>query len=229
MPILFYGDAHKNFAPLFGAVARTCPEHVVLLGDLDLQCPLRQAVAPVFAAGASVWWIPGNHDTHSEAQHDFLFADHPEGCLGGRVVRMECRDGALAVGGLGGVYREKVWDPDAGNGTAPPRFRTRADYVRMLGRGNDWRGGLPLRQRDTIFPEDHEQLSGLRCDVLATHEAPSTHRFGFRSIYGLAAAMHARMLVHGHQHTSYTAEINGVRVVGLDEAEAVIVEPGKLA
>ena len=39
-------------------------------------------------------------------------------------------------------------------------------------------GGLPLRRRDAIFPEDLTALGRLRADVLVTHEAPSSHRYG---------------------------------------------------
>ena len=58
MPILFYGDAHKDFAPLFDAVSRTRTEYVRLLGDLELEQPLHQALAPVFATGPRYYGCP---------------------------------------------------------------------------------------------------------------------------------------------------------------------------
>jgi predicted phosphodiesterase len=217
MSVLFYGDPHR-----VEAVSRARPEHVVLIGDLELDRPLKEKMASVIASGARVWWIVGNHDTHSEEQHDFLFADHPEGNLGGRVVELECSGGTVVVGGLGGVYRRKVWMP----GGEPARYQTRADYIRLMGRSNRWRDGLPLRQRDTIFPEDHASLARLRCDVLVAHEAPSTHIHGFQVIDELAEAMEAKLIVHGHHHDSYSVETGGIRVRGLGEAEALVIEAG---
>lgn len=73
--------------------------------------------------------------------------------------------------------------------------------------GDRWRGGLPLRVRDAIFPADVEALRGCRVDVLMTHEAPTCHRHGFVGIDMAAEACRARLVVHGHHHQSYAGGI----------------------
>lgn len=224
MPILFYGDPHGEFAPLFAAAAEHRPEHVVLLGDLELAVPFREQMAPLLSSGVACWYVLGNHDTDDERRYGFLLDDFPEGNLGGRVVELACRDGAARVGGLGGVYKGRIWKPGA-----EPRFRTRAEFVKAAGKGNLWRGGLPLGQRDTIFPEDHEILAAQRADVLVCHEAPSSHRHGHGGLDGVAAAMGARLVVHGHHHQSYEASVGGIRVRGVDGREAFALSPRELA
>ena len=74
--------------------------------------------------------------------------------------------------------------------------------------------------RDAIFPEDAAALSELRLDVLVTHEAPSSHRYGFAGIDRIAASCRARLVVHGHHHESYVgATSSGIPVRGLARAE----------
>jgi calcineurin-like phosphoesterase family protein len=89
-----------------------------------------------------------------------------------------------------------------------------------------WRGGLPLWHRDTIFPDDFDQLAAQRFDVLVTHEAPSSHQHGFAVIDQLAESGGARLIVHGHHHDSYAATLpNGIAVRGLGLAEPWLLPP----
>lgn len=229
-PVLFYGDPHKRWEPLFEEAARSSPEHVVIIGDLELERPFRETVAPLLSAGVRCWWILGNHDCHTEAQHDLLVADFPEGDLSGRVVTLSTSRGDVAVAGLGGHYKGRVFWPKEG-GEDAPRWPTRDEFLRQQGKGGRWRGGLPIRQRDTIFQEDHRRLSALRCDVLVTHEAPVSvgGDMGFGGIDDLGREMGARWIVHGHHHRSYVgASRDGISVRGLGGAETAGFDPASM-
>jgi predicted phosphodiesterase len=211
-PLVFAGDPHRNFTPILRACSALPPGVLVLLGDCDLPAPLAQVMAPALRAGWDVRWILGNHDTGTEAAFDHLTS--AEGDIGLRVVEV-C---GIRLGGLPGVFRPRVWVPRPEDG--PASFLTRAAFAAALRPGESWRGGLPLWHRDTIFPEDFEHLRRERLDVLVTHEAPSSHPHGFAAIDDLAAAVGARLIVHGHHHQSYSAVLpNGVRVKGLGIAE----------
>jgi predicted phosphodiesterase len=209
-PVLFAGDPHGNFSPILRACAASLPGTLIVVGDLVCPSPVADIFAPAIAAGWDLRWILGNHDTETEAAFDHLTGH--DGGLGLRVATI----GGLRFAGLPGVFRPRVWEPRDG----APAFRTRHAFQAALRPGEAWRGGLPLWHRDTIFPEDFERLSALRCDVLVSHEAPSSHAHGHAVIDGLAAACGARLIVHGHHHQSYAAELpNGIRVRGLGLAE----------
>ena len=131
----------------------------------------------------------------------------PEGFLGNRVWDV----GATQVAGLSGVYRGRIWRPGE-----EPRYATRRDWMRS--NRDCWDGGMPLQHVDTIFPEDHAILGRQRCDVLVTHEGPSSvHRdMGWQAIDDLAVDMRATWIVHGHHHHSSEGVLpNGVRVKSL--------------
>ena len=223
--LLFAGDPHGAFEPINRAADEMRPDGVVLLGDFDLDVPLDQALnAP---ARQVAWWIHGNHDCDRDFWHDRLFqSELADRSLHGRVVEL----GGYRVAGLGGVFREKVWHPDTG-----VRFASRRQFLYSMGRGNKWRGGLPLKQRASLWWEDYERLWGKRADILVTHEAPSCHRHGFKVLDELAEAMGARMIVHGHHHEDYQSELaSGIRVIGVglagvtSDAGQVIV-PGRVS
>ncbi|HYZ23163.1 MAG TPA: metallophosphoesterase family protein, partial [Rhodopila sp.] len=165
-PVLFAGDPHGNFSSILRACAALRPGTLILLGDCGCTRPLTEHLAPAIAAGWDVRWILGNHDTETEAEYDNLTAC--PGDFGLCVISVN----GLRIAGLPGVFKPRVWQPDEG----PPAFHTRAAFQAELQR--DWRGGLPLWHRDTIFPEDFARLGPERFDILVSHEAPSTHRFG---------------------------------------------------
>jgi predicted phosphodiesterase len=210
-PILFAGDPHRNFAPILRACAAGPPGTLILLGDCDLPAPLHQVFAAAIGQGWKVHWILGNHDTETEASYDNLTT--APGDLGLRVTTIA----GLRIAGLPGVFKPRVWHPAEGT---TPSFRTRAAFEAALRPGEAWRGGLPLFHRDTIFPEDFDRLAAFRCDVLVSHEAPSSHPHGFAVIDALADACGAALIVHGHHHQAYNALLpNGIRVRGLGLAE----------
>ncbi len=219
MTILFAGDPHRNFSPIVRACLALPPSTLVLLGDQDCARPMTEEMAAVIANGWRVHWILGNHDCETETAYDNLVGNHPEGDLGFRVVELD----GLRVAGLPGVFKPSVWHPRSEAGSEqidPPRFRDRVAFLAAQPKQRWWRGGMPLWHRDTIFPDDVDRLSQQKFDVLATHEAPSSHRHGFAAIDDLAASGGARLIVHGHHHDSYMATLpNGIAVRGLGLCE----------
>ena len=103
----------------------------------------------------------------------------------------------LTIAGLGGVFR-KPWNPRLREKIDPAE--TGEAYARKLGKGNLFRGGLPLRHRTTIFPADVAKLAEQQADVLVSHEAPGLHQFGFDVLTELAREMNVNHAFHGHLH-----------------------------
>ena len=223
-PIVIAGDPHGNFSPILRACGEQEPGALILLGDCELCVPLRHALGSLFALGWKVHWIIGNKDAETETAFDNLVTDYPEGDIGGRVIEV----GGLRIAGLGGVFKPRIWHPRAdraGDPIDPPAFSTRAEFLASLPVREHWRGGLPLWHRDSIFPEDFARLAQHRFDVLVTHEAPSCHRHGFAAIDRLAEVTATRLVVHGHHHESYAANLpGGVDVRGLTMAESWVLE-----
>lgn len=189
--IYFCGDTHGNFGHVIEAVERDRPEAVVFLGDLQAAKPLHVELAPILDK-TEVWFIHGNHDTDSEADHDNLFGSQlADRNLHGRVVEIA----GVRVAGLGGIFRDQVWMPPAA-----PRFDDPAAFLARCGKGNIWRAGLPRKHRSTIFPSIYRQLAAQRADILVSHEAPSAHPFGFAAIDELARGLEVTAAFHGHHH-----------------------------
>lgn len=222
-PLVFAGDPHRNFAPILRACAASPPGALVLVGDCDCDAPLPELLSPAIAAGWLVYWILGNRDTDTARSFDNLVGASPAGDIGGRVVEVA----GLRIAGLPGVFKPRVWHPIECN---PPQFHARSEFLGALPPSEHWRGGLPLWHRDTIFPEDFDRLRAHRFDILVTHEAPSSHRYGFTEIDVLARDCGARLIVHGHHHQSYEATLpHGIRVRGLGLAEPWAITPGDIA
>jgi len=209
-PLLFAGDPHGNFAPLLRACEAGVAGTLIIVGDLVCPAPVARIFAGPIAAGWTIRWILGNHDTETEAAFDNLTGH--DGDLGLRVSQI----GPWRVAGLPGVFRPRVWQPEEGAAS----YRTRAGFRAALRPGEAWRDGLPLWHRDTIFPEDIDRLAAQRCDILVSHEAPTSHAHGHGVIDDLAAGCGVRLIVHGHHHQSYSAVLaNGVHVRGLGVSE----------
>lgn len=199
--IMFFGDPHGEFAPVVAAVERLCPEAIVLLGDLQPRRPLHVELAPIMQR-TQIWFIHGNHDTDSDDDFDHLFgstlAAHN---LHGRVETVA----GYRVAGLGGVFRQKVWDP--AQPLAQAAFSSRDALLAQARRGkatalDGWRGGFSRKHHSSIFPSDVDALSQIRSDILVTHEAPSCHPRGFRILDEVALSLGAGLVVHGHHHQS---------------------------
>ena len=244
--ILLLGDNHGHFDHIIEAVRKHRPEAIIFLGDIEAQRPLEQELAQIMGL-TEVWWIPGNHDTDSVANHDNLFASAlADRNLHGRVVEIA----GLKVAGLGGVFRGEVWYPDRPN--APVNYESYAAYQknsepgrihaaaqhRAVRRGDmaevKARGKL-LTHRSSIFYADWLDLQGQRADILVTHEAPSCHPNGFEAIDNLARAMKVKASFHGHHHDrlnyqsqweSLGFQAHGVGFCGITDHFGGMVRPG---
>lgn len=209
--ILFYGDPHGDFEPLLTEVGTAPPSAVILLGDMEAPKPLDTILRPIFEQGIPVHWIAGNHDTDSHTVHDNLFHSGLAPInLHGKVVNVH----GIRIAGLGGVFREKVWNPN--NTDMPPPYMSRQAILANLPKHHRWRDGLPLRHRSSIFPEDYQDLLGQRADIVVTHEAPECQEHGFKAIGRLAGCLYAHRIVHGHHHVDYDSTlIGGISVRGV--------------
>ncbi|ETX26519.1 metallophosphoesterase family protein [Roseivivax isoporae] len=212
--ILFFGDPHGNWDPLYEALEER-PRAVIVLGDLA-EAKLdpsgvqraRDAFDAVLDAGAQLAFIVGNHDSGSDELWK-LVEDYDQYRIDGRVIDID----GLRIAGLGGVIRARLWP-----GEGEPRYATEAELIARTPRQERWRGGIPQVHRTTIMPWTVKELRLHQADVLITHEAPLPHQHGFGFLNDLALDMSARMIVHGHHHQTYsevTDEGIGVQGVGL--------------
>jgi len=210
--LLFHADPHGDFAPLLADIRRESPDAVILLGDYELDRPLDAVLGDL---GVPVGWIHGNHDIEEDA-YDFLFAsDHPS--LDGCVTRL----GGQRIAGLGGVFKEKVWYPGKGE----PAHASREERLAATGKGSRWRGGLPRRVRDAIWPSEWQALAEQSADILVLHEAPESHPNGFAALGDLARALGVHTVLHGHHHHDYEAQIpGGITVIGLAQAGSRVLD-----
>lgn len=216
--ILFIGDLHGEFAPVFEAVNKFQPEAVIMLGDQQPEEPMDGILKDV---SCPVWWILGNHD--SDQQHfltnHFSFWNFN---LGNRKVEI----GGLKIAGLGGEFRQEVWHPWDGEGK--PKWNRRQDYLTSLAPNADlqvetpencFHVGLPLRGWTAIFPEDLDILLDQGpADILVSHMAPDWHEYGFKEINELAELLEVKTIIHGHLHRSRKITLdNGIEVVSIDK------------
>lgn len=227
--IWFAGDTHGKLRHILDAVKRDRPAAIVLLGDVQTPRPLHIELAEILDI-TEIYWIPGNHDSDSVEDYDNLFGSAlADRNLHGCVLNVA----GVRIAGLGGVFRERVWMPPA-----EPVYESAKEFLHVAGKGNRWRGGLPLRHRTTIFADDYYSLARARADVLVTHEAPGEHRHGNSAFELLAITMGVKELFHGHEHDSPPyrnpdvqmfgvglrgiTDLNGKKIIAgeLDEARA---------
>lgn len=202
--ILFSGDPHGDFRPTIRAVKTYLPSAVILLGDFDLERSLDKELSDILDK-TEVWFIPGNHDADQDHWYDHLFGSElAHRNLHGRVIEIDGK----RVAGLGGVFREKIWRPPA-----EPKFRSPKDLLYACGKGERWRGGIPRKHHASIFWHQYEAVWDRRADILVTHEAPSSHRYGFKELDDLAQALGVNTVFHGHHHEQYSTTICGGKVV----------------
>ena len=201
--IFFGGDPHGDFRSMIRAVEIHSPQAVILLGDMDLERSLDQELAAILDK-TEVWFIPGNHDGDKDRWYDNLFRSKlGDRNLHDRVVEIDGK----RIAGLGGIFREKIWRPPA-----KPRFRSRRDLLYTCSKGELWRGGIPRKHHVTIFWQEYESLWHKKADILVTHEAPSSHRYGFSQLDDLAASLGVKKVFHGHHHEQYNASICGGKI-----------------
>ena len=181
--VFFCGDPHGGFDHIIQAGKEHRPKAMIILGDLQPPAPLHEVLADILPF-VDVWWIPGNHDTDNDYFYDRLWRSELAGHnLHGRVAMVN----GIRIAGLGGVFRGQIWMPPQA-----PNYMSAGAFIRRIGRGNMWRGGLPRRHRTSIFPSTYDNLITQKADVLVTHEAPGCHRKGFLAVDQLAKTMQVK-------------------------------------
>lgn len=204
--ILFAGDPHGNFKPLIAAVHQYKPEAVVLLGDYDLAEPLEKYLHEIMDL-TDIWWIAGNHDFETPLKHKNLFTS----ALADKGLHLKVIEIAgLKIAGLGGIFLGRVWYPPQ-----HPKWLNKQHFLlnQFAGKSDV---ELSLKYKSAIWHDEFEALKTLKADILVTHEAPGSHKHGFRVIGELAAAMGVKHIFHGHLHENYSRVIkNNIRVFGV--------------
>ncbi|RSZ44145.1 metallophosphoesterase [Variovorax sp. 3P27G3] len=193
--LMFFGDPHGNFDLVIAAVERLQPEAIVLLGDIQACRPLHVELRPIMDL-TEIWFIPGNHDTDSDADYDNLWGSElATRNLHGRIVEIA----GFKVAGLGGIFRSKIWDPRRPMDEAA--FQSSDAMRRTMKSHERWRDGISRKHRSSIFPDEYQRLlrSG-PADILVTHEAPTAHPHGWKVIDELAEKLGVELAVHGHHH-----------------------------
>lgn len=189
--ILFCGDPHAHFDYIIERVQANRPKAVILLGDQCFMSPFDEIFKSV--SDTPIYFIQGNHDTDLVTYYDHLAAADSHN-IHGKIVDI----GGLRVAGLGGIFRGQIWYPPEA-----ARYQSQADFIARCGKGNRWRGGLPLKHRSSIFPEDFELFQGQKSDILVCHEAPAAHPHGFAAIDELADLLGVKQIIHGHHHNPF--------------------------
>ena len=200
--LIFFGDPHGDFEPVIRAVDSHRPEAIILLGDIQARRPLHVELAPIVDL-TEVWFIHGNHDTDSESDHDHLWrSELSHRNLHGRVARVA----GFQIAGLGGIFRESIWDPRLPATEA--KFPSADKLRRHMKSDERWRDGISLRHRSSIFPDEVLRLAKQRADILVTHEGLGGVTEGQPILNTLAKAMRVGLVVHGHLHRDidYMAE-----------------------
>ena len=204
--ILFAGDPHGNFRPLIKSVHKHKPEAVILLGDYDLDDPLDQCLKEI-AGLTEIWWIAGNHDFETPEKYNNLF----HSAFFDRHLHLKVTEIAgLRVAGLSGIFMGRVWYPPQ-----QPRWLGKQHYLYNQS-ANLQQPELSLKYKSAIWPDEFEAFKLQKADILVSHEAPGSHRYGFKVISELAAAMGVKHVVHGHLHESFKCVIkNNIKVLGV--------------
>ena len=223
--IWFAGDPHGEFRHVVRLALRHRPDAVIFLGDLELSAPLSTVMKPLVHVGVAVHGIHGNHDCDSAALWSRLADDpsFPSFSLDGRVAVVA----GVRIGGLGGIFREKVWYPPEGflyGSYADLEAELSAPWVRE-DQAKVRASGQWLLHRGSIFPAVYDRLALLRADVLVSHEAPGgvdLHPLGVEEVGELAQMMQAASGFHGHHHINCRYAATGpVRWCGVGYREIV--------
>ena len=204
--ILFAGDPHGNFQPVIKAVLENRPEAVVLLGDYDLDAPLEHYLAEI-ADLTQIWWIAGNHDFETPAKYSNLF----NSAFSHRDLHLKVTEIAgLRVAGLSGVFLGRVWYPPQ-----EPKWLGKEHFL-LNQTATVQQTELSLKYKSAICHDEFEAFKLQKADILVSHEAPGSHRHGFRVISELGAAMGVKHIFHGHLHEDYETIIrNKIKVCGV--------------
>jgi len=203
MRVLVAGDTHEDQSKVL--LHQDNVDAFVFLGD---QTPKNDFKSLLGKAAQKTWFVLGNHDSDKQ---EFLDRHHTmmHQCLHCRVVEM----GGLKVAGLNGVFARRFLGLSNVD-RLEDLYSVKAFYHTR----DDWkRCNQPCIECHTsIFPEDIERMKDIQADVLVCHEAPECHCDGFQILGDLARIMGVKLLIHGHHHERYEAEIEGgIKVLGL--------------
>jgi predicted phosphodiesterase len=192
-PVLFCGDPHGQFEHIVCAALNLNACAVILVGDMEAVRPLHVELRGITDR---VWFVHGNHDTDHESNWSAVWeSDLRDRNLHGVVTVLP---NGLKAAGLGGVFRERVWNRSSPESAAA--WRSPAEHARSIAPRERWRGRQPLTHWSTIYPADVDSLSRARADILVLHEAPGYHPRGVELLDDLARAMGVKVVVHGHHH-----------------------------
>ena len=190
--ILFAGDPHGDYAHLYPFLKERQDVALVILGDLQLTTPDE---LEKLAQYCDLWFIHGNHDSKTFAAFQAIWGSQwQQRNLHRKVQTIQGK----RIAGLGGVFRGQIWMPPN-----KPLFLDPIHYCQYCPQEKIWQGGLPLRHRTSIFPDDVEALSCQQADILVCHEAPKPHPNGFLVINQLAEKMGIKQIYHGHHHENF--------------------------
>jgi len=204
MGTLIVGDPHGDFSLVRAAGAEA--ETIILLGDQTPNRPIEEELGELTA---KTWFVFGNHDSDRQ-----VFLDRHQALMSRHLHCRRLQAGGVWIAGLSGVFRGQVLGPRKDEGLDEILRRRPCLIERRAGWENK-RNPSP-KPAGTIYQEDLAKLAKMKAHVLVTHEAPESHRYGFRAIGDLARAMGAKLLVHGHHHGRYVSFIDGgIKVVGL--------------
>lgn len=206
--VCFVGDPHGHYSHIIDELLLRRAREAIFLGDFfsdkttrELSL-LKSLFAEIQDIGIEVKFINGNHDHHNSETANFFESDINSMNLHGRVAT--CGICNVTIGGLGGIFFGKIWAPktslDAAKGCI-----NRAEALAKTPKNERIHGGLPLKKRYAIYPEEYDTLSQANADVLVCHEAPSYTDKGFRGIDLLAERLGAKLIVHGHLHNDEIA------------------------
>jgi len=210
--ILFAGDPHGKFSQINDAAIEYKPEAIILLGDCCADKPIDEYLQLALEETA-IYWIQGNHDFSSKIYFKNLFNSAlAEDSLHLKVLEVA----GLRIAGLGGVFSGKMWYPPES-----PKFCSLEEFLKTQPSNIRKQGGN-LKHKSAIFYDDIEKLKQFKADILVTHEAPSSHRYGFKMLDELAKKMGVKKIIHGHHHKYYKSTINNeIEVFGVNKAEII--------
>jgi len=206
--VFFVGDPHGESEFIVDLALSNPTSKVVLLGDLQFSekdCSLLPK---------NVFWIHGNHDTDKDEYTHVI--NHQQN------ISSTVQNFGVAVGGLGGIFRQKSWDVRC---EKYPHF-SRLEKEESLPKHHT----MPRKELSSIYPSDvQELLSFGTCDILVAHEAPRISRLlgSFGKIDDVARKLRANTIIHGHHHVSYVREVNYLKVFGVGLREILEYCPKK--
>lgn len=122
--ILMFGDVHGSFKHVLPIVKQEKPAAIFFLGDLQAKKPLEQELTNVLGL-TEVYFIHGNHDVDTKEEYDNLFNSKlADRNLHGKVTLID----GYKVAGLGGIFRESIWYPQA-SAEIEPMYGSYEEYV----------------------------------------------------------------------------------------------------